>query len=417
MSYYQSVISQLEREHRLRSLRIVEGEQDVVLKVEGKVVLNFSSNNYLGIANHPRLIKAFQEASERYGVGAGASRLVTGSMRLHHRLEETLALFKGTEKALLFNSGYQANLGIISTLAGRGDAIFSDSLNHASLIDGCRLSRAGVFIYPHRDVEVLEWLLEKEGTKAGKRLIVTDGIFSMEGDLCPLPQILELAERFDCQVLVDDAHGTGVYGPDGKGVVNHFFPEGPENFKERLVQMGTMGKALGGFGAFVAANRTLVDLLINKSRTFIFSTALPPAVAASGLEALKIIKEEPDRRARLWDRIHQLQRMLKDIGINVQAPPSPILPLVLRDDSKTIKVSQTLFESGFWVQGIRPPSVPEGGARLRLTLMATHEQRHLEALISCLADLKLPTLLENTAGKTDCSNGNADLDRVMDREV
>ncbi len=365
-----------------RTLRRVENDQGPVLRLDGREVVNFSSNNYLGLANHPALAEAAKAAIDRYGVGAAASRLISGNMALHEELENRLAEFKGTEAALVFNSGFQANAGIISTLAGEGDALFSDELNHASIIDGCRLSRGQTIVYPHGDLNRLESAL-RQAAGARRRLIVTETIFSMDGDQAPLAGIVELAEKHGAAVMVDEAHATGIFGPGGAGVASQL------GLGDRvLVQMGTLGKALGGFGAYVAGSRALRELLINRCRSFIFTTALPPAVMAAALAAIDIVAREPERRAALWQNCRRLADGLQQLGFSVAAPQSPILPLILGDAERCMKLSARLLESGIFVQGIRPPTVPAGTSRLRITLMATHRPEHIDRALAAFAQIK-----------------------------
>ncbi len=354
-----------------RHLRPIDGAQGTWVTIEGRRVLLLCSNNYLGLANDERLRAAAQRAAAEYGVGAGASRLISGSMRLHHELEEQIAAFKGTEAALLFNSGYQANIGTISALAGRGDAVFSDELNHASIIDGCRLSRAEVVVYPHRDATALERALA--ASRARRRLVVTDSIFSMDGDIAPLPDICAAAERHEAMVMVDEAHATGVVGPGGAGVAAE------QGVRDRVtIQMGTLGKALGGFGAFVAARRPIVDLIINAARSFIYTTAPSLPVVAAASAALAILAAEPQRRVRLAQNAALLRQRLTGLGLRVGGDGGHILPVLVGDADRTMRLSEKLLEAGVFVQGIRPPTVPPGTARLRVTVMSTHTGEDLE---------------------------------------
>ena len=291
--FIQNELQALKSASLFRRLRSVAGDQGPTLIVDGRQVLNFSSNNYLGLANHPTLRNAAMAAIERYGCGSGASRLISGNMTLHEELEIKLAQLKGTETALVFNSGFQANTGVIPTLVGDGDLVFSDGLNHASIIDGCRLSRAKIVVYPHLDLDQLEHGL-KQAPRSSRKLIVTESVFSMDGDEAPLQEIVELSERYDAMIMVDEAHATGVYEPDGAGLVSQL------GLGDRvLVQMGTLGKALGGFGAYVAGSAALRELLINRCRSFIFTTSLPPVVMAMGIAAIDLIQHEPQRRRGL----------------------------------------------------------------------------------------------------------------------
>jgi 8-amino-7-oxononanoate synthase len=365
-----------------RRLRRVDGAQDSTLTLDGRAVINFSSNNYLGIANHPALVTAAKEAIDRYGCGSGASRLISGNMTLHEELETKLAQFKNTEAALVFNSGFQANTGILATLVGEGDMIFSDALNHASIIDGCRLSRAQSQVYGHCDLGQLESQL-KAAPSGGRKLIVSESIFSMDGDQAPLGGIVELAEKYGAMVMVDEAHATGIFGANGAGVVAKL------GLAERVtVQMGTLGKALGGFGAYVAGSRGLRELLINRCRSFIFTTALPPAVMAMALAALDLVQREPQRRAALWANCRRLNQGLTKLGFELGSSESPILPLMVGDAKKCMELSERLLEHGVFAQGIRPPTVPPGTSRLRITLMATHTEEQIDRALSAFKELK-----------------------------
>jgi 8-amino-7-oxononanoate synthase len=358
-----------------RSLRAVDGPQDARVVVGGRSVLSLCSNNYLGLANHPEVIEAAVAAARELGVGSGASRLISGSMRLHHDLETRLAAFKGAEACLLFTSGYHANLGVISSLVGEGDAVFSDALNHASLIDGCRLSRATVSVYPHVELAALEAHLRS--ARARRRLIVTDSIFSMDGDAAPLAAICDLAERYDAMVMVDEAHATGVVGPRGGGLVQALGLE-----RRISVQMGTLGKALGGFGAYVAGSSALIDFLVNRARTFIFTTALPPPVVAAAGAALTIVEREPERRSTVRRHAQRLRAGLRAGGYDVQGDDtSHILPVLIGDAEATMALSAALLDHGVLAHGIRPPTVPDGTARIRATVMATHREEDIDEAV------------------------------------
>ncbi|MEO8602052.1 MAG: 8-amino-7-oxononanoate synthase [bacterium] len=364
-----------------RTLRPIDGAQDARVLVDGRAVLCLSSNNYLGLANHPALIEAAVAAARSHGVGAGASRLISGSMRGHHALEERLAAFKGTEACLLFTSGYHANLGVIASLVGPGDAVFSDALNHASLIDGCRLSRAHVAVYPHGDVHGLAERLA--AVPAHRRLIVTDSVFSMDGDSAPLAALCELAERHDAMLMVDEAHATGVVGARGAGLV-----DGLGLSRRVTVQMGTLGKALGGFGAYVAGSRGLIDFLINRARTQIFTTALPPPVVAAAAAALDLVEREPERRDAVRRNAQRLRAGLRTVGYTVAGDAdSHIVPVMIGGAEETMTLSEALLAGGVLAHGIRPPTVPDGTARLRATVMATHTDADIDAAVAAFAAL------------------------------
>ncbi len=380
--FIQSELQRLQQAGLYRKLRLVEGEQGPTLILDGREVLNFSSNNYLGLANHPSLRKAAKEAIDRYGCGSAASRLISGNMTLHEALEEKIAGLKNTEAALVFNSGFQANVGIISSLTGEGDVIFSDALNHASVIDGCRLSRAKTVVYPHSDLNSLEHGL-KEAPPKSRKLIVTETLFSMDGDEASLAEIVSLAERYDAILMVDEAHATGVLGPNGAGVVAKL------GLGDHVpIQMGTLGKALGGFGAYVAGSKMLRDFLINRCRSLIFTTSLPPAVLAMAIAAIDLLYKEPQRRLALWHNIRALRDGLRRAGFSLSDSQSQIQPLIIGDAQKCMAFSESLLRKGVFAQGIRPPTVPPGTSRLRITLMATHTHQHLRQALKVFQDVK-----------------------------
>ncbi|MBI1996351.1 MAG: 8-amino-7-oxononanoate synthase [Deltaproteobacteria bacterium] len=371
VNFVESELERLKETGLYRKLRRVDGDQGSTLLLDGREVINFSSNNYLGLANHPALGEAAKAAIDRYGCGSGASRLISGNMTLHEELESKIAEFKGTEAALVFNSGFQLNTGVVSTLVGEGDAVFSDALNHASIVDGCRLSRAKVAVYGHLDMNHLEGEL-KRSSSARRKLIVTESLFSMDGDEAPLADIVGLAQRHGAMVMVDEAHATGVYEPNGAGLIAKLgLGEGV------FVQMGTLGKALGGFGAYIAGSKALRDLLINRCRSFIFTTSLPPAVMAMTIAAIGLVEREPERRQALRGNSAALRGGLASLGYVMGGSRSQILPLIVGDAQRCMKLSQRLLDRGVFAQGIRPPTVPPGTSRLRITLMATHTQPQL----------------------------------------
>jgi glycine C-acetyltransferase/8-amino-7-oxononanoate synthase len=354
-----------------RRLRLIGGPQGPRVTLDGKQVLLLCSNDYLGLANHPKVRGAAAEAAMRWGAGAGASRLISGNMQPHSRLEKRLAAFKGYESALLFGSGYLANTGTIAALAKDGEVVFSDELNHASIIDGCRLSRAETFVYRHGDVEHLAWGLRGAGERAA--LIVTDGVFSMDGDVAPLIELAELAKAHGCRLMVDEAHATGAIGPGGRGSVAAAGLSG-----EVDVVMGTLGKALGSYGAYVCANRETTDYLLNTARSFVFSTALPPSVAAAGLAALELLESQPDRVGRLSANARALRDAFAEEGLGVSSSETQIVPVPVGDAGTAMELCERLLERGVFAQGIRPPTVPEGSSRLRFTVMSTHRREELE---------------------------------------
>lgn len=378
-----------------RTLRTIEGPQGPRVRMDGKKVILLCSNNYLGLADHPRLKEAAIKAIEKYGAGSGASRLVSGTMELHQELEKRIARFKETEAALVFNSGYAANTSAIPALVGRNDFIFSDKLNHASIVDGCILSRAEFRRYAHKDVEALERLVREARGKrqeakgkdfnycpsplapCPRLLIVSDSIFSMDGDIAPLPEIATLAKRYGAMIMVDDAHATGVLGKSGRGGLEHFGLKVEEN----IIQMGTLGKALGAFGAYIAGSRELIDYLTNKARGFIFSTSLPSSVLASAIAAIDLIENEPELRQALWEKTWYLKKGIDYLGFCTMGSETPIIPIFIGDAGKTMEFSRRLMEEGIFVSGIRPPTVPEGKSRLRITVMATHSYEDMDRAI------------------------------------
>jgi glycine C-acetyltransferase len=381
MEYIIHKLKKLEEAGLKRTMPVVEGPQGPRVRVDGKEVLLLCSNDYLGLASHPGLKQAAMRAMERYGFGSGASRLVSGNMAPHMELEEKIKEFKGTEAALLFNSGYHANIGVIPALAGRGDDIFSDRLNHASIVDGCILSRANLMRYPHRDTDTLERLIKSSGGK--RKLIVTDGVFSMDGDIAPIKEIAGIAERYGATVLLDDAHSTGVLGKNGKGTLEH---TGIEDHPF-LIQMGTLGKALGTFGAFIAGTEDLRELLVSKARSFVYTTALPAPICAAAKRAIELLEEEPERRLRLWENAAFLRQGLRDAGLKTIEGETQIIPIIVGSSSNTMKITGRLLQQGLFIQGIRPPTVPENTARLRVTVTADHTREDLEGALKTIKEV------------------------------
>lgn len=371
-------LSKIEAAGLKRALKTVEGPQGPRVVVNGREVLLLCSNDYLGLANDPRLKDAAKKAIDEYGVGAGASRLVSGNMILHEALEDRIRRFKGTQAALVFNSGYTANIGLITALSDRQTEIFSDRLDHASIIDACALSLAKVKRYRNRDVGSLERLLKK--STARRKLIVTDGVFSMDGTIAPLREIAGLLDKYGATLIIDDAHGTGVLGANGKGTLEELGVSHPS-----IIQMGTLGKALGSFGAFVAGPKSLIDLLISKSRPFIFTTALPPAICAASIKALDIVEDEAERRARLKTNYEYLRAGLNKGGLQTLGS-TQIIPVIVGDADKAVKASERLLERGIFIQAIRPPTVPDGSSRLRITAMATHTKEDIDLAVDAIKD-------------------------------
>ena len=356
-----------------RRLRCIESAQEASVTIDGRRYLLFCSNNYLGLATHPRVVAAAKDALERFGAGAVSSRLISGSMAPHAELEQTIARWKGVGRALVFSTGYQANVGAITALVGPSDIVFSDELNHASIIDGCRLSRAAVRVYRHNDVEHLERLLA-DSPSARRRLVVTESIFSMDGDRAPLVEIAEACERHGAWLAVDEAHAAGVFGPGGAGVAAEL------GLTDRVdVHIGTLGKALGSFGAYVAGSARLVELLVNRARSFIFTTGLPPSAAAAAKTAIELCEAEPERARGLLERARELGTRLRAAGLDVTHADSQILPIVIGRAEDTVAAAERLLAAGVYVAAIRPPTVPANTSRLRVSLMATHEPADIAA--------------------------------------
>ena len=372
---FEKRLRRLEKGNLLRHLLTRESPQGPVLTIGGKRYINFSSNDYLGLAGHPELLKAAAEAGKRFGFGSGASRLLAGGSSIHDRLEKITAAFKETEAALIFNSGYAGNTGVIPSLAAGSSAIFSDELNHASIIDGCRLSGARVRVFRHRNADHLEELMKRE--RAGHKVVVTDSVFSMDGDIAPLRDIYSICLRHDAVLYIDDAHGTGVLG-NGKGALAHF-GLAPE---PRIVQMGTFSKALGSFGAFVAADRDAIAWITNTSRSFMFSTALPAPVVAASIKALRLLKNGRGLVRKLWENRKRLADGLKDIGYDEGPGETPIMTVAPGNLRETIALSEYLWGKGIYAPAIRPPTVRK--PRLRITVTAAHTERHIGTLIEIL---------------------------------
>ena len=414
MSDIHEQLAELKQLGRCRRLRLVSGPQGATVLLEGKPVLLLCSNNYLGLADHPRVREAAAEAAMRWGVGAGASRLVSGTMTIHRRLEERLAAFERREACLLFGSGYLANIGVIGALAGRGDTVFSDELNHASIIDGCRLSRADVVVYRHLDVEHLEWSLRRHARReAGLRLIVTDSVFSMDGDLAPLEMIVELARAYAARLVVDEAHAIGALGPDGRGVLAQAGLHG-----EAVVLVGTLGKAVGSYGAFVCADREMVRYLINASRSLIFSTAPAPPAVAGALAALELVQERPHRIERLRSNARALRAALAREGFAVTEEGMHIVPLIVGEEDYAMDLCQAAIERGVFAQAIRPPTVPEGTSRLRLAPMASHTATDMRMAAAVLGDaarkLGLDPAAIGSPSRATTDAGEADEEQELD---
>lgn len=373
----------------LRQFKTVSSIDGARVKIDGKWYISFCSNDYLGLSQHPGLRRAAKAAIDRFGVGSGASRLMAGTLALHRDLEKEIACFKGAQDALLFTSGYAANLGVITALVKKGDTLFCDELNHASLIDASRLTGARLFIYRHKDAKHLEELLlktrnPKSEIRNSQSYIVSDAVFSMDGDLAPLKEITALAGKYKASVILDEAHSTGIFGSNGRGLGDHL------GLVDRIaVNIGTLSKAVGGLGGFVTGSREMIAYIRTKSRPFIFTTALPPAVCAANIAALKIIRTKPELRKKLWDNTNYIREKLWSQIRNSQSSirnlpfASPIIPIVIGDTDKTLKVSQYLWSKGLFIPAIRPPTVPTGMSRLRISISALHQKEHLDKLADC----------------------------------
>jgi 8-amino-7-oxononanoate synthase len=402
LAWIEDELERLDRDGLRRRLVVRVGRQSAGVEIDGRALANFGSNDYLGLAAEPRLAAAARAVSEREGWGSGASPLVSGRGSAHAELERRLADFEGTEAALVFPSGFAANAGVIPTLVEEPDAIFGDAKNHASLIDGCRLSKATRFVYPHADCDALEMMLREAG-KYRRRLVVTDTLFSMDGDLAPLPQLAELARQYDAMLMVDEAHATGVFGARGRGVVEELDAGGSSQRRrvrgeerepsldphERVhIRVGTLSKALGSGGGFVCGSQSLIDWLANRARTYVFSTAQPAATSAAAIAALDIVELEPDRRQKLQAAAKELRERLRNQGWNTGESASQIIPLIVGDPNRTMELAAGLREAGYFVPGIRPPSVPEGESLLRLSLCYHHTPEAIDGLLKELARMR-----------------------------
>jgi glycine C-acetyltransferase len=372
LRYLTDELNALREQGLYRRLRVLDGEQTARTSVDHHSVVNLSSNNYLGLTTHPRLRERALEAVRRFGVGSGSVRTIAGTMAIHLELEDKLAAFKQTEAAVVFQSGFTANAGTVSSILGRDDFIVSDELNHASIIDGARLSRATIKVFPHRDVAAARRILE-EVPRGRRTLLITDGVFSMDGDLGPLASLCDLADEFGCIMMVDDAHASGVFGRNGRGTVDHFGMHGRVD-----VQVGTLSKAIGALGGYVAGSRALIEFLYHRARPFLFSTSHPPSVAASCLAALEVLESEPDLIARLWDNTRFFKAGLAALGFDTGLSESPITPVIVGDGAVAMRLSDRLFEEGVFAQGIGFPTVPHGKARVRTIVTATHTREELQ---------------------------------------
>ena len=360
-------------------LRILESPCEPVSRVDGREVINLASNNYLGLANHPRLVEAARDYTARYGAGSGAVRTISGTMDIHMELERRIAAFKKVEACVVFQSGFTANAGTVSGILGPEDHIVSDALNHASIIDGCRLSRAKIHVFPHRDTAAADALLRDLADKPGRKLLITDGVFSMDGDIAPLPALVEIAERHGAIMMIDDAHSSGVLGGNGRGTVDHY------NLHGRVdIQVGTLSKAIGALGGYVCGRRDLIEYLYHRARPFLFSTSHPPAVVGACMAAFDILENEPERIEELWENTRYFKAALREAGFDTGASETPITPILVGEARTAHEFSRRLFENGLWATGIGYPTVPEGRARIRTIVTATHSTELLDNAVEIL---------------------------------
>ena len=379
LRYLAEELDSLKSQGLYRRLRVLDDEQKAHTSFDHRSVVNLSSNNYLGLTTHPRLRERALEATRTLGVGSGSVRTIAGTMSIHMELERRLAEFKRTEATVVFQSGFTANAGTVSSILGKEDFIISDELNHASIIDGARLSRAAIKVFPHRDAEAARAIVQ-ELPRERRRLIISDGVFSMDGDLGALPALCDVADEFDCIMMVDDAHASGVFGANGRGTIDHFGLHGRVD-----IQVGTLSKAIGALGGYVAGSRALIEFLYHRARPFLFSTSHPPAVAASCLAALDVLESDPQLIERLWDNARFFKSGLQSLGFDTGASESPITPVIVGDAALAMKLSDVLFDNGVFAQGIGFPTVPRGKARVRTIVTATHTRDELQFALDCFA--------------------------------
>ncbi len=373
LSYLSDQLENFRKAGTYQRLRVLQAACEPVTKFDGREVINLASNNYLGLADHPKLIEAAVEATKRYGAGSGAVRTISGTMDVHMELERKIALFKNVEACVVFQSGFTANAGTVQAVLTPEDHIISDELNHASIIDGCRLSKAKIHVFPHRDAAAAERILSELDNQPGRKLLITDGVFSMDGDIAPLPALVEAAERHGAIMMIDDAHSSGVLGRNGRGTVDHF------NLHGRVdIQVGTLSKAIGVLGGFVCGSRDLIDYLHHRARPFLFSTSHPPGVAAACSAAFDILENEPERIARLWENTGYFKGALSAAGFNTGTSETPITPIMVGEAAQAHEFSRRLFENGLLATGIGFPTVPKGKARIRTIVTATHTRDMLD---------------------------------------
>jgi len=384
LSYLSAQLNELKKKGTHFRLRVLEDEQAPVCTFDGKKVINLASNNYLGLTTHPKLRQAAIEATRKYGVGSGAVRTIAGTMRIHMELEEKISRFKNVEASVVFQSGFAANAGTVSAVLGKDDFIISDELNHASIIDGARLSRATIKVFRHKDVAHAEEQLKTVADNPGHKLLISDGVFSMDGDIAPLPALCDLAEKYGTIMMVDDAHSSGVLGRNGRGTIDHYKVHGRVD-----IQVGTLSKAIGALGGYVCGSHDLIDFLYHRARPFLFSTSHPPSVAATCIAAFEVLEEEPERIEKLWENTRFWKKELGGLGFNIggvntPASETPITPIIIGDGARTMEFSRELFKEGVLGTGIVFPTVPEGKARVRTIMTATHTREELEQALDVL---------------------------------
>ena len=380
LAYLSEQIESWRKAGTYQRLRVLESACEPICRTDGREVINLASNNYLGLANHPKLVEAALEATRKYGAGSGAVRTISGTMSLHMQLEERIARFKYTEACVVFQSGFTANAGTVSAVLTPDDHIISDALNHASIIDGCRLSKAKIHVFPHRDVDAASTILDELSSKPGRKLLITDGVFSMDGDIAPLPALVEVAEKYGAIMMIDDAHSSGVLGCEGRGTVDHF------NLHGRVqIQVGTLSKAIGVLGGYVCGSRDLIDYLHHRGRPFLFSTSHPPAVVGACLAAFDLLENEPDRIEKLWMNTRYFKYQLRNAGFDTGESETPITPIMVGEAGAAHEFSRRLFDNGLWATGIGFPTVPEGKARVRTIVTAAHTRDMLDKAVEILS--------------------------------
>jgi glycine C-acetyltransferase len=382
LQYLTDELNKLREQKLYQKLRVLETEQLPVSRFDGREVINLSSNNYLGLTTHPKLRARALEAIQKFGVGSGAVRTIAGTMTIHLELEEKIAKFKHVEASVVFQSGFTANAGTVQAILGREDVIISDQLNHASIIDGCRLSRAEIKVFPHKDIGACEDILREIAARKCRKLLVTDGVFSMDGDIAPLPQLVELAEQYGCIMMIDDAHASGVLGRNGRGTVDHYRLHGRVD-----IQVGTLSKAIGALGGYVCSTRDAIEFLYHRARPFLFSTSHPPSVAATCLAAFEVLEEEPQLIDQLWANTGFFKEGLKKLGFNTGVSETPITPVIVGDAALAHQFSRELFAAGVFAQSLGFPTVPEGKARIRTIVTATHTREELTRALGIMEEV------------------------------